>query len=172
MAEDEEEISQVQEKKSPGMIKLLLMVLIVSLVMSAGVGAGVYFLLKSDDNTQAVEDESGEKAAEKPDGPPIYHEMQDPFIVNLAEQPARFLQVSVQLMTRDKKVIEAVEQHMPVIRNNLLILFSTQTLEQISTREGKEALRQAAIQEISTVLREQSEPSAVEAVFFTSLVVQ
>lgn len=169
---EEEEISQVQEKKSPGIIKLLLMVLIVSLVMSAGVGAGVYFLLKSDDNTQAVEDESGEKAAEKPKGPPIYHEIQDPFIVNLAEQPARFLQVSVQLMTRDDDVIEAVEQHMPVIRNNLLILFSTQTLEEISTREGKEALRQDAIEEISTVLREQSEPSAVEDVFFTSLVVQ
>jgi flagellar FliL protein len=75
-------------------------------------------------------------------------------------------------MTRDENVVEAVERHVPVIRNNLLILFSSQQLEAISTRKGKEALRQSALTEVRSVLESQGEPVEVEEIYFTSLVVQ
>lgn len=158
-------------KSSTGLVKVLVVSLIVSLFTSGGVGAGVYFLLQSQ-STAAGEGEAEEAAEEEPKGPPLYYELEEPFVVNLAQQPARFLQVSVQLMTRDEKVVEAVERHVPVIRNNLLILFSSQQLEAISTREGKEALRQAALKEVRSVLESQGEPVEVEDIYFTSLVVQ
>lgn len=168
MAEEQEDTAT---QKSGGTVKLLLISLVVSLVMSSAVGAGVYFMLQSDDTSDATEQTEGEEQAE-PSGPPIYHELEDSFIVNLSEQPGRFLQVSVQLMTRNEEVVDAVDRHMPILRNNLLILFSTQTLEDISTREGKEALRVAALEEVKAILEKRGEPNDVEEVFFTSLVVQ
>ncbi len=161
-----------QEKNSGGTMKLLVISLVMSLVMSAAVGAGVYFLITSNGPPSPDPETDQEEQSQKPSGPPIYFEISDPFIVNLSEQPGRFLQVSVQVMTRDSKVIEAIETHMPVLRNNLLLLFSSQTLEQIATRDGKDKLRRAAIEEIREVLRQQSAPDHVEDVYFTSLVVQ
>ena len=157
--------------KSGGTAKLLLVSLVVSLVMSSAVGAAVYFLLQDGPPASAAE-EASEEAENEPAGPPIYHELEDSFIVNLSEQPGRFLQVSVQLMTRNEQVVDAIDRHTPIIRNNLLILFSTQTLEDISTREGKEALRVAALEEVKAILEQRGEPDDVEEVFFTSLVVQ
>ncbi|MEQ9394074.1 flagellar basal body-associated FliL family protein [Haliea sp.] len=163
----------VRSGNSPGIGKLLLISLLVSLVMSAGVGAGVYFLLKSDIAPQQ-QDESGEApvAKQKPAGPPIYYRLEDSFIVNLSTQATRFLQVTVELMARDQKVITAVEKHRPLLRNNLLLLFSAQTLESIATLEGKEALRAEALAEVQAVLESEGEPAAVEDLYFTSLVVQ
>ena len=158
-------------EKSGGTAKLLLVSLVVSLVMSSGVGGAVYFLLQDGKSAGATEEPSA-AAGNRSAGPPVYHELEDPFVVNLSEQRGRFLQVSVELMTRNEEVVAAVDRHMPIIRNNLLILFSTQTLEDISTREGKEALRVAALEEVKAILEKRGEPNDVEEVFFTSLVVQ
>lgn len=166
-----EEQTETATGKSGGTAKLLLISLVVSLVMSSAVGAAVYFILQEGDSSGGTEQDEGEEQA-RPSGPPIYHELEESFIVNLSEQPGRFLQISVQLMTRSEDVVEAVDRHTPIIRNNLLILFSSQTLESISTREGKQALRADALEEIQTILETRDEPSDVEEVFFTSLVVQ
>lgn len=160
------------EKTAGGTMKLLVISLVASVIMSGVVGAGVYLLVTGGQNAPAGENPDEQSIEKKPSGPPIYYEISDPFIVNLAEEPGRFLQVSVQMMAYEQEVIDAVERHMPVIRNNLLLLFSSQTLERINTREGKENLRQQAIEEVREVLDEQSEPAALENVLFTSLVVQ
>jgi len=168
MAEEQEDTGT---KKSGGTAKLLLVSLVLSLVMSSAVGAAVYFLLQ-DAGSDAVADEVSAEEEARPSEPPIYHELEDSFIVNLSEQRGRFLQVSVELMTRDEEVVAAVDRHIPIIRNNLLILFSAQTLEEISTREGKEDLRVSALEEVKAILEQRGEPNDVEEVFFTSLVVQ
>lgn len=162
---------------SPGMGKLLLVSLLVSLLMSGGVGAGVYFLLKPELTAQQPggpdeEEEEEEEEEKKPKEPPIYFSLEEPFIVNLSTRSTRFLQVSVELMARDDDVIEAVQKHRPLLRNNLLLLFSAQSPETISTPEGKEAMRRAALAEVQSVLEELNEPAGVEDLYFTSLVVQ
>ena len=40
----------------------------------------------------------------------------------------RFLQVTVELMSRDEHVVTNLKNHMPVIRNNLLMLFGGQAI--------------------------------------------
>lgn len=163
----------VPSPKAPGIGKLLLVTLLVSLLMSAGVGAGVYFLLKpASEPQQQDESDPAPSAKQKPKEPPIYYRLDDPFIVNLSTQTTRFLQVTVELMARNNEVIAAVEKHRPLLRNNLLLLFSSQTVESIATQEGKEALRGAALKEVQAVLENLGEPAAVEDLYFTSLVVQ
>ena len=57
----------------------------------------------------------------------------------------RFLQVSVEVMTRDAATADMIKQHDPMLRNDLLMLLGSQTYETISTREGKEKLRDEAL---------------------------
>lgn len=106
-------------------------------------------------------------------GTPIYYKVEPTFVVNFQAQEAlRFLQVNVEVMAREQTVIATVEQHMPVIRNNLILLFSSQDFTTISTRVGKERLRAQVLAEIQKVLKEKTGKPGIEAVYFTSFVMQ
>lgn len=105
--------------------------------------------------------------------PPIYVALEPPLVVSFDGPGAmRFLQLTVEVMARDAEVIEAVEQHNPVIRNNLLMLVGGTDLKMLSTREGKEELRAAALAEVQAVVENQTGESGVEDLYFTSFVVQ
>jgi flagellar FliL protein len=117
--------------------------------------------------------EKGGKTGKKDLLPPIYFALEPPLVVSF-ESPAavRFLQLTVEVMARDEVVIEAVEQHNPVIRNNLLMLVGGADLATLSTREGKEALRARALAEVQAVVEAQTGEKGVEDLYFTSFVVQ
>lgn len=105
--------------------------------------------------------------------PPIYVALEPPLVVSFEGPGAmRFLQLTVEVMARDEKVIEAVEQHNPVIRNNLLMLVGGTDMKTLSTREGKEALRALALAEVQAVVESQTGEPGVEDLYFTSFVVQ
>lgn len=124
----------------------------------------------SGDGEEAVdgEEDAGSETAEA-----IYLPIDPAFVVNFASQgKARFLQVTVEVMTRDPAVPDKVKLHMPVIRNNLMLLFSDQSYDSISTLEGKEALREQALEVVQQILEEETGDPGVEAVYFTSFVMQ
>jgi flagellar FliL protein len=75
-------------------------------------------------------------------------------------------------MTRDPATRAALEQHAPALRNRLLLLFGQQSALQIAQRRGKERLQQQALAEVRAVLKDETAPDKVEAVYFTSLVTQ
>jgi len=94
-------------------------------------------------------------------------------VVNLAAPDSgRYLQVSVEVMTREDKALDDLKLHMPVIRNNLLMLFGQQTAESLAGRDGREALRQLALTEVQKVMHEETGKDAIEALYFTSFVTQ
>lgn len=115
-------------------------------------------------------------AQEKPvaRGPPIYIALDPPFVVNFeTEQLVRFLQVTVQLMTRDAPTGELLKVNDPVIRNDLLMLFGNQKYADVSTRAGKEKLRREALETVRRALAGAGgRAELVEAVYFTSFVMQ
>lgn len=105
--------------------------------------------------------------------PAIYVSLDPAFVVNFAEgSKAKFLQVTVEVMTRNDQMEQHIRTHMPVIRNNLVLLFSSQTYESVSTLEGKEALREEALNVIQKILEEEIGDPGIEAVYFTSFVMQ
>jgi flagellar protein FliL len=112
-------------------------------------------------------------AAHPSRAPAQYFALEPAFVVNLADTDAvRYLQADVQLMTRDAATRTALEQHAPALRNRLLLLFGQQSAVQIAQRRGKERLQQQALAEVRAVLKEETAPDKVEAVYFTSLVTQ
>lgn len=143
---------------------------------AATIGATLYFsgaLHSATASTAAGDDPAAAAPAPKSDQPALYLALDPPFVVNFEnDTTARFLQVSVELMARDQVVLDAVKQHMPAIRNNLVMLFSSQRYESVSTREGKEKVRADALTEVQKILQERVGQPGVEAVYFTSFVMQ
>src|ERR1700742_94216 len=81
-------------------------------------------------------------AAPPPSGPPLYVPLDPPFVANFqGDQQVRFLQVTAQIMTHDPKTLEALKASDPIIRNDLLMLFSNQKATDLETNAGKEKLR-------------------------------
>jgi flagellar FliL protein len=105
--------------------------------------------------------------------PVAYLALDPPFVVNIGQaETVRFLQVSMEVMTRDPAVLEDVKRHMPAIRNNLVLLLSAQTYETLSAPQGKEQIRTTALGEIQKILKEHTGKPGVEAVYFTGFVMQ
>jgi len=109
-----------------------------------------------------------------PAGPPLYVALDPPFVSNFeGDQQVRFLQVTAQIMTHDPKTVEALKAADPIIRNDLLLLFSNQKATDLATSEGKERLRAAALAAVRKVLEQNDgKPEKVDAVLFTTFVMQ
>ncbi len=112
----------------------------------------------------------------EPKAPPIYHAFDPPLVVSFQEQGTmRFLQVTVEVMARDEESIKAVQTHMPVLRNNLLNIFSGKGFTELTSRDGKESLRKECLAEVQRSSRPTPPPrtrATVEDLYFTSFVVQ
>ena len=153
-----------------------LLAIIVAAVLAAGAAGGGAYWFATKGTAEAAEDggkaKEGGKAAKK--GPAIYVEFDPPFVVNFeARGMTRFLQVTVQAMTRDPVTADMIKQHDPVIRNDLLLLLSNQSYETISSRDGKEKLRTEALQTVANVIAaEGGSAENVEQLYFTSFVMQ
>ena len=143
----------------------LFLLLGVALVVLAGGGAGAWWWTSQ---------KAPKPAAVAAPLPPQYLALDPPFVVNFeAEQMVRFLQVTVQLMSRDPHTIELLKSNDPVVRDQLLMLFGNQKYEVLSTREGKESLRKQALESVRNVIGSAGgRPERVEAVYFTSFVMQ
>ncbi|WP_455203267.1 flagellar basal body-associated FliL family protein [Kaarinaea lacus] len=119
------------------------------------------------------EEEDVEEVETSVEGPATYIPLDPAFVVNFAQSDkARFLQVTAEVMTRDPLVEEQIKIHMPVIRNNLVLLLSSQTYDSVSTLEGKEALREEALEVVQGILEEETGDPGIEAIYFTSFVMQ
>lgn len=143
-----------------------LVVSLLVLLLAGGGGAAWYVLM-----AQPAGDEAGAKDA--PKAKLQYIAIEPTFTVNLADKPAlRFLQLQMEVATRDPKTLLHIEEHMPAIRHNLLMLFGSKSYEDLRSREGKQALQQAALDEIRATLTRQDVAGEVESVLFTSFVMQ
>jgi flagellar protein FliL len=143
---------------------------IAAAVVLLGGGAGAYFAFagKGEDKHDA------EKAKAEARLPAQFVELEPPFVVNFQPlSPVRFLQVTVQLMTRDVELVHMLEHNAPIIRNDLLLLFGNKQVAEVSSSEGREALRAAALETVRGIITaEGGKPEALEAVYFTSFVMQ
>ena len=152
--------------------KLGLILIAAAVLVLGGGGAAAYFLLGGHKDPKAVAAAKAKEAAEKT--PALYVALDPPFVVNFeAEQLVRFLQVTVQVMSRDPATVELIKTNDPVVRNDLLLLLGNQSYQTISSREGKEKLRLQALDAVRKVVTTAGgKAEKVEAIYFTSFVMQ
>lgn len=105
---------------------ILLIVLALLLAIGVSVGATWYFMHSAQSKpVPAAETASNVKQ------PAIFEQMLPAFVANYNQNGRqRYLQVSISLLARNQADLDALKVHMPVIRNNLMMLFSGQSFRQ------------------------------------------
>lgn len=161
--------NETEKKSSP--IKLVIVMIIGAILLVAVSMGGVFFLMKTMGMGPAGQ--GHEKNFDNE--PPIYYPLEPPFVVNFKDRGrTRFLQVAMQVMARDPKVISAIETHMPLIRNNILLVLSNQDSETLLSADGKESIREQILAELKRILVHEIGRTGekVEGLYFTSFVTQ
>jgi len=156
-------VAAAAPKKKPWLI-----IGIAAFVLLAGGGTAAWLLLAQKSSKTAA------APPPPPSGPPLYVALDPPFVANFeGDQQVRFLQITAQIMTHDPKTVEELKAADPILRNDLLLLFSNQKAADLSTNDGKEKLRAAALAAVRKVLAaNDGKPEKVDAVLFTTFVMQ
>lgn len=168
MAENKIEDGEEEKKSSKKIIIIALIVLLL-----AGAGAGYYFFMgggsegADGEQTEEVEEVEEELVDE------VYYDLKKPLIVNFPKgSEVSLIQVSISLLIKGEESVEAVKKHEPMMRNNLLMAISAQGAKNLSSVEGKEALRAEMLSEISKVMEKMTKENKVTNLFFTTFVMQ
>jgi len=157
----EEEETVVATKKKGG-AKLY-----VGIAALALLGAGGYLYSRPHGAEAAT------AAAAAPKAPELFLPLDPAFVVNFQDQDStRYLQVGVTVMTHDPAVVQAMKESDPVIRNALVMLFSSQTYTGLSDIAGKKKLQSEALEAVRKIVADKTGKPGVEALYFTSFVMQ
>ena len=106
---------------------------------------------------------------DKPKAPPIYVPL-EPFVVNFVQNGTlRYLQITIELMSRKETVVDKVKKTLPEIRNSLILVLSDRSYEQLSSRKGKEEIRAKIKKQVNRIL---GTDAGIESVYLTGFVMQ
>jgi flagellar protein FliL len=178
MAEEEKKEEGAPAEKKGGAMKLIIIINAVVVLVLIGVVVAMFMLKGGEDkkDSEVLADEEHATDAVAESGVvkmPIYIPLNPPFVVNLENQEqVSFLQVEMEVMTYDPAVEEAMKVHASRIRSELLLLLGSKQYHEISNIEGKRKLSQEAIAEIQKILQETGTVGTVQALYFTSFVMQ
>lgn len=137
--------------------KLFIMIGIGVLLMGLSIGGTLLAVKmmspdrKSDVAEEADEDEETEE--EIPAAPAIYYTMQPNFTVNFnVDGRQRYLQAEITLLYRNPEVDALLKLHMPAIRNQLVMLLSGKSFEELQNPDSREKLKVESMAAIQSIL--------------------
>lgn len=104
----------------------------------------------------------------------IYHNLFPALIGNLADQGNRlkFFKADVSLRVTGTEAEEKLKQHEPLIRHQMVMLFSAQTSEIINAPDGRENLRLEALKRVQDAINGEEGKPIVEDLLFNNLIIQ
>jgi flagellar FliL protein len=95
------------------------------------------------------------------------------FVGNFGNGPRmKFYKADLSLRVPNALAEAKVKHHEPLIRNQLVMLFSQQTDEAMSAPGSREALRVEALKQVQAVLSQEEGLPLVEDLLFNNLIVQ
>ena len=148
----------------------LFIYLIIAIVMvAAGYFAGMKFL-KSSDSASADSSAESKKSEEKQDAkePTEMFMMQDIIVNPSGTGGTRFLSVSIGFEVKSPATLQLFEKREPVIKDALLTILGSKTLEQLSDVKEKEITRFQIKKRVEQLLNTKD----LAAVYFTDFVLQ
>ena len=117
----------------------------------------------------------GEEAKEGAAPKVSYISLSPPFVGNYGLDGTPKLKVykaDVALRVTGEEASKLVKANEPLIRNQLVALFTQQTVDKMSNVEAKEHLRQEALKQVQQVLEAEEGKPIVEDLLFNNLIVQ
>lgn len=162
MAEEKENTKDDQESQSSKKSYLKL-IIIASIVLLLGAG-GFFGYNKFKKSSEAT------AAAPKKQKVSIICPLKS-FVVNLLDKRGvgkRYLKVTIEIEVGGEEDKLLIDSHDPQLRDSILLLLSSQTLEEINTMDGKLALKQGLLSRMKQVLGD----GVVRRIYFTEFVIQ
>ena len=72
---------------------------------------------------------------------PLHLRPLDPFVVNLADKDTeRYAQVGISLQVDDAKIADEMKAYMPAIKDNIILILSHKSSEELLSLEGKQKM--------------------------------
>lgn len=104
----------------------------------------------------------------------LYYNLTPALIGNLADQGARlkFYKADVSLRVTGTEAEGKLKLHEPLIRHQLVMLFSAQTSDVINAPDGRENLRQEALKKVQDAINGEEGKPIVEDLLFNNLIIQ
>ncbi|WP_151702665.1 flagellar basal body-associated FliL family protein [Nitrincola alkalilacustris] len=166
MADENEQEEGAAAPKSKKKLFIILGAAILLVVLIGG-GAGAYFFLFDKEPAEPVRQEAIYTKVRTLEGRPS-------FVASLqAEGGSRhFMQIYVEAKSRDQKVADALDAHMPLIVARLNALFTTQSVQRLRTVEGKRALKSEGTELVQQIMMEKIGEPGIETLLFTDFVMQ
>ena len=92
--------------------------------------------------------------------------------ISLSPAKLKFFKADISLRVTGADTEATVKHHEPLIRNQLVMLFSQQTEATMAAPEAKENLRVEALKQVQEVLTQEEGKPLVEDLLFNNLIIQ
>ena len=152
--------------------KILIFFIGVLMILMLGMGGGLLLMWNklSTINLQASTNASGQPGqAASPVQPLGAIYALDAFIVNLADKGGnRYLRVTMDLELGNPELETEIEKQLPRVRDSVLMILPSKRFEDISSVEGKIALRNEILQKLNGFLNQ----GEITNIYFKEFVVQ
>lgn len=157
------------EKKS----KLLLiggLVVGLAIVAALAVGGAMYFM--GSGSEEGKEQDANAASNQPAKSTSFYFSFPEAFVAPMvsSDRRQRFMQISLAIKTDDLNIALAVEKHMPLLKNNLNMLFTKQDYQTMQTPEGKLQLQMSAFEVVQAIM--DREKMKIDEVLITDFVMQ
>lgn len=192
MAEEKKENEETQEeeekeKGSSKSNKMLLIVIVIVLVLIIVLGAVAAILLLGDDEEEAQAAPQTQKVQSAPASAKKSYSSSaigednrklseigvlyplDTFTVNLkSDSGRRYLKVTMDLELSSQDLTAELDNKTAVIRDRIIRILTSKTLEEVTSRKGKDKLTQ----QIKDTLNSMLDQGQIQGVYFTEFVIQ
>lgn len=172
MAKEEQKEEQTEggKGKKKGGNLILIIIISVLIVVLIVVGILVAMLVSGDDEEQNSQQTTKSKPVKDLDAMevgPMFP--MDTFTVNLlSDSGRRYLKVQINLELDGEELAAELEKKTAVVRDVIIRLLSSKTLEEISTAKGKDKLKEQIVDQLNLKLRDGN----IRHIYFTEFVVQ
>lgn len=158
-------------KKKTSKKKVILLILLVLLISAAG-GAAIMITTQPDSDADVEIDANAAAAEAKRTHAPSFLAL-EPFVVNLrGDDGDNYLRVGVVLEATDEAAIETAKTQLPRIRNGIILLLSSKTVDDLSNIDGKRQLMEEILVEARKPMTLSEPARGIESVYLSDFVIQ
>jgi len=180
---NEEESAEPKEKKSSNLLMIIIIVVLILIIILGAVAA--IFLMGSDEEeidatasapqtkertTQKETTRSGNtlEGTRKLDEIGVLYPL-DPFTVNLkSDSGRRYLKVALSLELEGEELSMELDAKTAVLRDRIIRILSSKTLEEISSKKGKQKVTEQIMDTLNAMLSD----GRIKGIYFTEFVIQ
>lgn len=156
------------DTESKGKLKII----IIAVAILALLGGGAMMFLGGGEKQSNSPSEGGEVSKKQV---PIYFSLEKPLVANFSVQSndaVRYIQIKLKVMARDPSIINAFKLHLPAIKHEILLLLVSQKYDVLLKTVGVKAMQKNVLTLTNKILKKENQPHGLEAVYFTSLIMQ